>query len=266
MVDNGRFYGNTRYGANLAGAGSFGVLRRLHFEGNGDEGIHFAGPFNSGATKPNRVMHSVALNNVPEGFYLLNANNVALDVNTASGNTAGLYVKQSPNVVVSHPRADGDYVHVYGNRMAGLLVDIDHWRAAQTAEGHWDRRSAEQQHVRPRVRSLGPGRRCARFRVLLRSVTSGANQFTNSAAKLVAGKTHVTAINASTKRHLIPLYPAGDAQNQHRRNVVLRFPDDPGDIAAALLLKLERLFRLSCGSALPVRVGCRVPSHVFLLC
>ena len=46
------------------------------FEGNGDEGIHFGGPFNNGAMNPNRVTHSVAVNNVGEGFYLLNANNV----------------------------------------------------------------------------------------------------------------------------------------------------------------------------------------------
>jgi parallel beta-helix repeat protein len=208
VVDNSRFYGNTRYGANLAGAGSFAVLfDACTFEGNGDEGIHVAGPFNNGATKPNRVTHSVALNNVGEGFYLLNANNVELDVNTTSGNTAGLYVKQSPNVVVSHLTVASDYVHVYGNSDGGRYswISITGGRLKlqkDTGTGGVPNGNTFD-HV---CVAYDPAANAPDSAYYFEGVTSGANQFTNSAAKLIAGKTHVTAINASTGNIISSLY------------------------------------------------------------
>ena len=41
---------------------------------------------NNGPTKPNRFTNSVASGNVGEGFYLLNANHVELDVITTFDN------------------------------------------------------------------------------------------------------------------------------------------------------------------------------------
>ncbi len=78
FVKHSNFYGNTRYGANLVGPNSCGLL----FDSNtysiqqDDEGVHISGPMNNGPTKPNRFTNSVASGNVGEGFDLLNANNV----------------------------------------------------------------------------------------------------------------------------------------------------------------------------------------------
>jgi parallel beta-helix repeat protein len=208
VVNHSRFHGNTRFGASVAGSGSFGVLfDACTFEGNGDEGLHFGGPFNNGAANPNRVTHSVAANNVAEGFYLLNANNVELDMNTASGNTAGLYVKQSPNVVVSHLTVIGDYVHLYGNSDGGRYswISITGGRLKlQKDTGTNGVPSANTfDHV---CVSYDPASAAPDSAYYFEGVTSGANQFTNSAAKLVAGKTHVTAVASSTGNIMSSLY------------------------------------------------------------
>ena len=121
FVKHSNFYGNTRYGANLVGPDSYGLLFDANtYFSNGDEGVHISGPMNNGPTKPNRFTNSVASGNVGEGFYLLNANNVELDVITTFDNgLAGVYVKQSPSVTISHAHLIGDMMHVYGNSDAG---------------------------------------------------------------------------------------------------------------------------------------------------
>lgn len=208
VVEHSRFYGNTRFGASVAGSGSFGVLfDACTFEGNGDEGLHFGGPFNNGATNPNRVMHSVAVNNVAEGFYLLNANNVELDVNTASGNTAGLYVKQSPNVVVSHLTVTGDYVHLYGNSDGGRYSWISITGGRLKLQKDTGTKGVPNGNTFDHVCvSYDAASGAPDSAYYFEGVTSGANQFTNSAAKLIAGKTHVTAIGSSTGNIMSSLY------------------------------------------------------------
>jgi hypothetical protein len=208
VVDHSRFYGNTRLGAALAGPGSFGVLfDSCRFEGNGDEGIHFGGPFNNGATNPNRVTQSVAMNNVAEGFYLLNANNVELDMNMAAGNTAGLYVKQSPNVVVSHLTVTGDYVHLYGNSDGGRYSWISITGGRLKLQKDPGTKGVPNDNTFDHVCvSYDPASGAPDSAYYFEGVTSGANQFTNSAAKQIAGKTHVTAIGSSTGNIMSSLY------------------------------------------------------------
>jgi hypothetical protein len=64
--------------------------------------------------------NSAAQANTNEGFYLLTANNVVLDtITTLTNGAAGVYVKNSLDVSVTHAYLNGDYVHIIGASTGG---------------------------------------------------------------------------------------------------------------------------------------------------
>ena len=209
FVKHSNFYGNTRYGANLAGPDSYGLLFDANtYSANGDEGVHISGPMNNGPTKPNRFTNSVASGNVGEGFYLLNANNVELDVITTFDNgLAGVYVKQSPSVIIAHAHLIGDMMHVYGNSDAGayswvtieggrLKLQKDNGTAGSPSSNTFDHICVIYDPVN--------GQPDAAF--YFEGVTAGSNSITHSKAALIAGKNSVVAINATTDNAGTSLY------------------------------------------------------------
>ena len=208
-VKHSNFYGNTRYGANLAGPDSYGMLFDANtYSSNGNEGIHVSGPMTKGSTKPNKFINSTASGNVGEGFYLLNANNVVLDqITTFDNGQAGIYVKHSPNVVISHAHLMGDMMHVYGNSDAGAYswITID-GGTAQVAEGQQRGREPELQHVRHICVHYDAANGQPEAAFYFEGVTAGSNSITNSKAALIAGKNSVVAINGTTGIAVTSLY------------------------------------------------------------
>ena len=209
FVKHSNFYGNTRYGANLVGPDSYDMLFDANtYSENGDEGVHISGPMNKGLTKPNKFTNSTASGNVGEGFYLLNANNVQLDhITTFDNGLAGVYVKQSPSVVISHAHLIGDMMHVYGNSDAGvyswvtieggrLKLQKDTGTAGSPNSNTFD-------HICV-LYDAANGQPEAAF--YFEGVTAGSNSITNSKAALIAGKNSVVAINATTGNAVTSLY------------------------------------------------------------
>jgi hypothetical protein len=175
---------------------------------NGNEGVHISGPMNKGLTKPNKFTNSVASGNVGEGFYLLNANNVEPDqITTFDNGLAGVYVKHSPSVVISHPHLIGDMLHVYENSDAGayswvtieggrLKLQKDTGTAGSPNSNTFD-------HICV-LYDAANGQPEAAF--YFEGVTAGSNSTTNSKAALIAGKNSVVAINATTGNAVTSLY------------------------------------------------------------
>jgi hypothetical protein len=150
----------------------------------------------------------VASGNVGEGFYLLNANNVQLHHITAFDNgLAGVYVKNSPGVVVSHAHLIGDMMHVYGNSDAGayswvtieggrLKLQKDNSTAGSPSSNTFD-------HI---CVLYDPANGQPEAAFYLEGVTAGSNTITNSKAALIAGKKSVVAINATTGNAVTSLH------------------------------------------------------------
>lgn len=208
-MKHSNFYGNTRYGANLVGPDSYDMLFDANtYSSNGDEGIHISGPMNNGLTKPNKFTNSTARGNVGEGFYLLSANNVELDVITTFDNgLAGVYVKQSPSVIISHAHLIGDMMHVYGNSDAGayswvtieggrLKLQKDKGTAGSPNSNTFD-------HICVLYDAVNGQPEAAFY---FEGVTAGSNSITHSKAALIAGKNSVVAINATTGNAGTSLY------------------------------------------------------------
>ena len=209
FVNHSTFYGNTRYGANLAGTGSYGMLFDANtYHSNGDEGVHISGPMSNGLTKPNRFTNSTAHDNVGEGFYLLSANNVHLDVITTFDNgLAGIYVKQSPSVIISHAHLVSDMMHVYGNSDAGayswvtiqggrLKLQKDKGTAGSPNSNTFD-------HVCVLYDAANSQPDAAFY---FDGVTAGSNSITNSKAELIPGKNSVVGIETTTGNSVASLY------------------------------------------------------------
>ena len=209
FVKHSNFYGNTRYGANLVGPDSYAMQFDANtYNSNGDEGIHISGPMNNGPTKPNKFTNSTARGNIGEGFYLLNANNVELDVITAFDNgLAGVYVKESPSVIISHAHLTGDMMHVYGNSDAGayswvtieggrLKLQKDNATGGSPSDNTFD-------HICVLYDTVNGQPEAAFY---FEGVTAGRNIITNSKAALIAGKNSVVAINGSTGNSGASLY------------------------------------------------------------
>ena len=207
LISGSTFYGNTRRGGSLAGSATQDVwIDASVFTDNGDEGLHVSGPFNSGDTRPNRITNSIASDNVLEGFYLLQANHVQIDSSAASGNgAAGLYVKASPSVSVSHLRVDGDYVHVYDNSDTGTYswLTISGGRLKlqnNSSTGGVPNRNTFD-HVCVVYADGNPD-----SALYFEGVAAGQNVFRNSGAFLVAGASAVTAIRGTTGNSVEKLY------------------------------------------------------------
>jgi Right handed beta helix region len=209
FVKHSNFYGNTRYGAHLVGPDSYDMQFDANtYYSNGDEGIHISGPMNNGLTKPNTFTNSTARGNIGEGFYLLNANNVELDVITAFDNgLAGVYVKQSPNVTISHAHLIGDMMHISGNSDAGayswvtieggrLKLQKDNGTAGSPSDNTFD-------HICVLYDPVNGQPEAAFY---FEGVTAGRNTITNSKAALIAGKNSVVAINTTTGNEGTSLY------------------------------------------------------------
>ena len=209
FVKHSNFYGNTRYGANLGGPDSYDMQFDANtYHSNGDEGLHISGPMNNGPTKPNRFTNSTARANIGEGFYLLNANNVELDVITAFDNgLAGVYVKQSPGVIISHAHLIGDMMHIYGNSDTGayswitieggrLKLQKDNGTAGSPSDNTFD-------HICVLYDAVNGQPEAAFY---FEGVAAGGNTITNSKAALIAGKNSVVAINGTTGNSGASLY------------------------------------------------------------
>ena len=209
FVKHSNFHGNTRYGANLVGPDSYDMLFDANtYFSNGDEGVHISGPMNNGQTKPNKFTNSVASGNVGEGFYLLNANNVELHhITTSDNGLAGVYVKQSPSVVISHARLIGDMMHVYGNSDGGayawatidggrLKLQKDNGTGGSPSSNTFD-------HI---CVLYDPVNRQPEAAFYFEGVTAGSNVITNSKATLIAGKNSVVGINTTTSNAVTSLH------------------------------------------------------------
>lgn len=116
-VRHSSFCNNVRYGMNYDGFYTWGnVANDVVVCNNGDEGVHWGGPFGQSPTVgelPNRIKGgSQIFGNLAEGLYLLNANDVRIAGSFVYGNgAAGIYVKQSPDVVIENMTVMQDYVH-----------------------------------------------------------------------------------------------------------------------------------------------------------
>jgi hypothetical protein len=209
FVKHSNFYGNTRHGANLVGANSYGML----FDANtyyaaGDEGIHISGPMNNGLSKPNKFTNSTAHGNVGEGFYLLSANNVELDLITTFDNgLAGVYVKQSPSVIISHAYLIGDMMHVYGNSDAGAYSWVTIQGARLKLQKDKGTGGSPNSNTFDHICVLydaANGQPDAAF--YFEGVTAGGNSITNSKAALASGKNSVVAIDTTTGNSVTSVY------------------------------------------------------------
>jgi hypothetical protein len=208
-VKHSNFYGNTRYGANLVGPDSYGMLFDANtYSSNGDEGIHVSGPMSKGSTKPNKFINSTASGNVGEGFYLLNANNVVLDLITTFDNgQAGIYVKHSPNVIISRAHLMGDMMHVYGNSDAGayssITIDGGRLKLQKDSSAAGSPSSNTFDHICVHYDAANGQPEAAFY---FEGVTAGSNSITNSKAALIAGKNSVVAINGTTSNAVTSLH------------------------------------------------------------
>jgi hypothetical protein len=152
----------------------------------------------------------MAYGNVGEGFYLLSANDVQLDqITTVDNGLAGVYVKQSQSVIISHAHLINDMMHVYGNSDAGayswvtiqggrLKLQKDTGTAGSPSSNSFD-------HVCV-LYDAANGQPSAAF--YFEGVGVGSNSITNSKAVLIAGKNSVAAIgttgNSVTSLYISP--------------------------------------------------------------
>lgn len=215
-VTNSHFYNNTRYGANLARSGSFSnVWDGNTFHDNGDEGIHISGPFKPPTSKilANTFTNSAADNNATEGWYLLNAKYVQLDLNTATDNgTAGAYIKNSSHNTIQRMTLTRNTLHLIGNSDANNIDRV-------TVVGEQVKLQSDTE-VTPVTypNSSAFNLICVRYSTVnsepdvafqLNNVVSGGNTFTNSAAFLIVAsppKDHVKAFNNSSGDTFTLLY------------------------------------------------------------
>lgn len=131
-VNDSHFYDNTRYGANIAGQGSFDNLWDGNtYHDNGDEGIHISGAFLKPTTKPNKFTDSSAHDNVKEGWYLLNANYVEISgVEAVSGLAAdnngepGFYIKHSHHNKIQNTKTYRDVFQITGESDSNTISNV----------------------------------------------------------------------------------------------------------------------------------------------
>ena len=146
--------------------------------------------------------------NVGEGFYLLNANNVELDqITTVDNGLAGIYVKQSPSVTISHARLVGDMMHVYGNSDVGAYSWVTIEGGRLKLQGDTSATGSPNVNTFDHICVLydeANGQPEAAF--YFEGVTAGSNSLTNSKAALIAGKNSVVGIKSTTGNAATALY------------------------------------------------------------
>ena len=121
-------------------------------------------------------------------------------ITTFDNGQAGIYIKHSPNVVISRVHLMGDMMHVYGNSDAGAYswITIDGGRLKlQKENSSGGSPSANTFDHICVIYDAANGQPEAAF--YFEGVTAGNNSIiTNSKAALIAGKNSVVAINGTT--------------------------------------------------------------------
>lgn len=211
-VSDSHFNGNNRYGASLINKLSFDNLwERNTYNQNGDEGLHLSGPFNKGTTKPNKFTNSSANLNFNEGWYLLNANYVQLDHNSATDNglnpapglEAAVYVKHSPNNTIQYMTVTNNPLQLIGNSDSNNITNVSvvgsSVKLQSLTEGTPSVTTYPNtntfDHVCVKYSAANGGQPNTAFQ--FNNVVTGGNTFSNSAALLIAGKDHVGATGSS---------------------------------------------------------------------
>jgi hypothetical protein len=219
-VSDSHFDGNNRYGAALINKASFDNLwERNTYNQNGDEGLHLSGEFKKGTTKPNKFLDSEASGNDEEGWYLLNANYVQLDHNSATDNgldpedglEAAVYVKNSSNNTIQYMTLTNNPLQLIGNSDSNNINNV-------TVVGGWVKLQSNTEGTPPVTSSPNNNtfdHVCVQYSAVnqqpgtafqFNGVVTGGNTFTNSAALLIAGKDHVGASNGSSGDTFTLLY------------------------------------------------------------
>lgn len=208
-VSDSHFNGNNRYGASLINKLSYDNLwERNTYNQNGDEGLHLSGPFNKGTTLPNKFTTSAASGNQKEGWYLLGANYVQLDHNSATDNglspenglEAAVYVKDSSHNTIQFMTLTNNPLQLIGNSDSNNINNV-------SVVGSWVKLQVNPDDTPPTYPNTNTfDHVCIKYSAAngqpdpafqFNGVVTGGDTFTNSAALLIAGKYHVGATGTS---------------------------------------------------------------------